>query len=109
MGGLTVHTTAANYQPRARYIYEPAVVNYRPATPRQLAVPMDEGSIDYRPFLRALSEAGFRGSIAYEMCSRLRDGGSLEVLDRYARTFIRYMEELRRNEPALWPAAQAAS
>jgi sugar phosphate isomerase/epimerase len=109
IGGLTVHTTLANYQPRARYIYEPAVVNYRAATPRQLAVPIEEGSIDYRPFLRALAQAGFRGTIAYEMCSRLRDGGTLDVLDSYGRAFVRFAEELRRTEPGLWPAAQAAS
>ncbi|HET8547472.1 MAG TPA: sugar phosphate isomerase/epimerase [Bryobacteraceae bacterium] len=109
MGAITVHTTMANYQPRARWIYEPAVVNYRSATPRQLAVPIDEGSIEFRPFLRALADAGFRGTVAYEMCSRLRDGGTLDVLDSYARRFLRFMEELRRAEPALWPAAQAAS
>jgi sugar phosphate isomerase/epimerase len=106
MGALTVHTTIANYQPRGRYLYEPAVVNYRAATPRQLAVPVDEGSIEYRPFLRALADYGFRGTIAYEMCSRLRDGGSLEVLDSYARRFVAYMEELRETEPTLWPPAQ---
>jgi sugar phosphate isomerase/epimerase len=100
IGSLTVHTTLANYQPRPRYIYEPQVVNYRSATPRQLAVPIDEGSIDYRPFLVALAEAGFRGTVAYEMCSRLRDGGTLAVLDDYARRFLRYMEELRRVDAA---------
>jgi sugar phosphate isomerase/epimerase len=103
IGALTVHTTLANYQPRTRYIYEPQVVNYRSATPRQLAVPIDEGSIAYKPFLRALAQAGFRGTVAYEMCSRLRDGGTIEVLDSYAGRFLRYMEELRRTE------AEAAS
>ena len=109
MGGLTVHTTLANYQPRARYVYEPAVVNYRSATPRQLAVPIDEGSIDYRPFLRALVEAGFTGTVAYEMCSRLRDGGNIDVLDGYARRFMGYMRELMRAEPLLCRAERAAS
>jgi sugar phosphate isomerase/epimerase len=100
IGALTVHTTLANYQPRTRYIYEPQVVNYRSATARQLAVPIDEGSIDYRPFLAALAEQGFRGTVAYEMCSRLRDGGTVEVLDGYARRFLRYMEELRHADAA---------
>jgi sugar phosphate isomerase/epimerase len=56
---------------------------------------MGEGFIDYRGFLAALGEAGFRGSVAYEMCSPLREGGSIEVLDSYARTFLEFMAAVR--------------
>jgi sugar phosphate isomerase/epimerase len=95
MGAMTVHTTIADYQLRPRYLYEPALVNYRAGTPAVQAVRMGEGFIDYRGFLAALGEAGFRGSVAYEMCSPLREGGSIEVLDSYARTFLEFMEAFR--------------
>jgi sugar phosphate isomerase/epimerase len=87
----TVHTTVANYRHRDRYRYLPALVNYERLTPRMQAVPMDEGFIDYAAFFRAIDEAGFRGSVAYEMCSPLRDGGSQSVLDRYAAAFLEFM------------------
>jgi sugar phosphate isomerase/epimerase len=95
MGSLTVHTTIADYQLRPRYIYEPAIVNYRSVTPAVQAVRMGEGFIDYAAFLSALSENGFRGSVAYEMCSPLRDGGSVETLDAYARSFLEYLNRSR--------------
>lgn len=91
---LTVHTTIADYRIRRRYHYEPAVVNYTPATPLAQAVPMGEGVIDYRGFLQALRESGFAGTIAYEMCSPLIGGGSLQALDRYAQAFLDYMAGL---------------
>ncbi len=91
MAPVTAHTTIANYQPRPRYRYEPAVVNYAPQLPYMQAVPMDEGFIDYRAFLGALAEGGFQGTVAYEMCSPLTGGGSMENLDRYARKFLDFM------------------
>jgi sugar phosphate isomerase/epimerase len=91
---LTVHTTIADYQRRARFKYDPALVNYTSQTPYAQAVPMGEGFIDYRSFLEALKEGGFKGSIAYEMCSPLLHGGDLATLDRYARRFLEYMAAL---------------
>ncbi len=92
MAPLTVHTTVADYQRRPRYHYNPSVVNYTPATPLVQAVPMGEGAIDYRAFFARLAAAGFRGSVAYEMCSPLRDGGDIGTLDRYARRFLEFMQ-----------------
>jgi sugar phosphate isomerase/epimerase len=89
----TIHTTVADYQKRPRYKYQPALVNYEPQTPYIQAVPMGEGFIDYKTFFATLREHGFRGSIAYEMCSPLRDGADLATLDRYARRFLDYMRE----------------
>ncbi len=100
MAPLTVHTTIADYQLRPRYRYEPAVVNYAPLAPYVQAVPMGEGFINYRGFLNALRESGFEGSIAYEMCSPLAGGGSLENLDRYARRFLKFMAQFRGSETA---------
>jgi sugar phosphate isomerase/epimerase len=92
MAPLTVHTTIADYQLRPRYRYHPTVVNYTAETPLVQAVPMGQGAIDYRRFLGALREGGFRGSIAYEMCSPLLTGGSIESLDGCARTFLDYIK-----------------
>jgi sugar phosphate isomerase/epimerase len=91
MAGITVHTTVANYQPRPRFQYDPAAVSYRALAPRMQAVPIGEGFIDYRTFLRDMQTAGFHGSIAYEMCSPLRGGGELANLDEYARKFVEFM------------------
>ena len=94
MGPLMAHTTIANYQKRPRFRYEPDVVNYTPQTPYVQAVPIDEGFIDYRAFLSALHDAGFRGSVAYEICSPVLGGGGIENLDRYAKGFLRFMDSL---------------
>lgn len=91
---LTVQTTVANYQRRPRYHYNPALVNYAEQKPYVQAVPIEEGFIDYAQFLEALAEGGFQGAVAYEMCSPLLEGGSLEVLDRYARLFVEFLKRL---------------
>jgi sugar phosphate isomerase/epimerase len=52
---------------------------------------MGEGLIDYRGFFQALREVGYRGYVAYEMCSPLRGGGSEANLDRCARQFLQYL------------------
>lgn len=96
MAPVTAHTTIANYQKRPRYRYEPALVNYAAATPYVQACPIDEGFMDYRAFLRALRGGGFRGSVAYEMCSPLLGGGETANLDRYARRFIEFIEAVRQ-------------
>ena len=86
-----VHTTVADYVHRPRYRYQPELVNYVRETDAMGAVPMGEGTIDYKTFFEALKEVGFAGYVAYEMCSRLRGGGSEENLDRCARKFLDYM------------------
>jgi sugar phosphate isomerase/epimerase len=94
MAKITAHTTLANYQLRPRYRYVPALVNYEKLLPSLQAVPIDEGFIDYRAFLTAMAEGGFNGPVAYEMCSPLMGGGSLENLDRCARRFLEFMAKL---------------
>jgi sugar phosphate isomerase/epimerase len=89
---LTVQTTVANYQRRPRYHYNPALVNYSEQMPYVQAVPIEEGFIDYAQFLTTLVAGGFQGAVAYEMCSPLLEGGSLEVLDRYARLFAEFLK-----------------
>jgi sugar phosphate isomerase/epimerase len=91
MAPVTVQTTVADYQLRPRFRYNAEVVNYEPLTPAVQAVPMGEGFLDYAGFFAALREGGFSGAAAYEMCSPLLGGGSLENLDRYARRFLEFM------------------
>ena len=95
MAPITAHTTIANYVKRPRYRYLPELVNYEPLTPAIRAVPIDEGFIDYAAFLGALRDGGFRGSVAYEMCSPLEGGGSMENLDAYARRFVEFLRRFR--------------
>lgn len=94
MAPYTVHTTVADYQLRPRFRYQPAQVHFEPQTPATIAVPMGEGIINYRAFLSALHEGGYRGPVAYEMCSPLRGGGSIENLDRCARRFLDYLSQI---------------
>jgi sugar phosphate isomerase/epimerase len=95
MAPLTAHTTVADYQLRPRYRYNAGVINYERETPYAQAVPMGDGFIDYGAFLRGLTDGGFTGSVAYEMCSPLLGGSSEEVLDSYARRFLEYIESFR--------------
>jgi sugar phosphate isomerase/epimerase len=87
----TVHTTVADYVKRPRYRYQPNLVNYAREADVIRAVPMGDGFIDYRAFFKALIEGGYKGYVAYEMCSPLRGGGSEANLDRCARRFLEYM------------------
>lgn len=89
-----VHTTVADYVRRPRYKYLPQLVNYAPEPDSIRAVPMGEGFIDYASFFKALQQTGYTGAVAYEMCSMLRGGGSLENLDRCAIQFREYMRRL---------------
>jgi sugar phosphate isomerase/epimerase len=94
MAPYTVHTTVADYVRRPRFSYVPQLVNYARETDAIRAVPMGEGFIDYRSFFAALRESGYHGAVAYEMCSPLRGGGSEANLDRCARQFLEYMQQV---------------
>lgn len=94
LGSQIIHTTVADYVRRPRFKYQPQLVNYAEESDAIRAVPMGEGFIDYASFFRALRETGYQGYVAYEMCSMLRGGGSIENLDRYARQFREYMSKL---------------
>src|SRR5438477_411534 len=85
-------TTNADYVRLPRYRYRPDAVNYEPAGPDLVrAVPFGTGFIDYPAFFRGLTDGGFDGVATYEMCSPVRGGGSIENLDRYAATYVRWM------------------
>ena len=94
---FAVHTTVADYILLPRFRYQPELVNFHREADYAQAVPMGEGFIDYKGFLAALRDNGFTGYVAYEMCSPLRDGSSLEVLDRYAQRFREFMRSIGGN------------
>ncbi len=41
-----------------------------------------------------MAASGFKGSVAYEMCSPLLGGGSEENLDRYAKRFLVFLSDV---------------
>lgn len=88
----TVLTTNADYIRVPRHRYQPAFVNYeRQPTDWVRAVPFGTGFIDYTAFFRGLRDGGFDGLAAYEICSPIRSGGSLENLDACARAYLTWM------------------
>ncbi|MFN0196659.1 MAG: sugar phosphate isomerase/epimerase family protein [Planctomycetaceae bacterium] len=90
----TAITTNADYIRLSRYRYRPDVINYDRIQPDAVrAVPFGTGFIDYKAFFSGLKEGGFDGIANYEMCSPIRDGGSVENLDRYASTYVRWMKD----------------
>jgi sugar phosphate isomerase/epimerase len=99
LGSRIVHTTVADYVRRPRFRYESSLVNFLPQPPAVSAVPMGQGIVNYPAFFKALSEVGYNGFAAYEMCSPLRGGGSEDNLDRCARRFLEYMTELSSELP----------
>jgi sugar phosphate isomerase/epimerase len=94
MAPHTICTTNADYVKLPRYHYQPALVNYQPATPDAVrAVPFGTGFIDYEAFFKGLRDGGFDGIATYEMCSPIRGGGSRENLDSCAAGYMKWMKE----------------
>jgi sugar phosphate isomerase/epimerase len=94
MAPVTCHTTVADYQLRPRFRYHAGIVNYEQQAPWVQAVPVGEGFIDYAGFLKAMRAGGYRGPVAYEMCSPLIGGGAVSNLDSYARRFLEFIRTL---------------
>lgn len=92
--GKIAYTTVADYVRLPKYNYNPNLVAYNRSQDMLRAVKMGEGFIDYKTFLHALAASGYDGYVAYEMCSPLRGGGSIENLDSYASHFLKFMSEI---------------
>ncbi len=90
-----VHTTAAQYISVPRYHYLPDIVDYQKIPSVNLEVQMGPGMIDYDSFFNSLKEIGYQGYIAYEICAVTEGGGSIENLDRTAKSFLEYMKKFR--------------
>jgi sugar phosphate isomerase/epimerase len=89
-----VQTTLADYVRLPRYAYLPGLINYRRLDDMVRAVPLGEGFVDLDGFFAGLREGGFDGYVAYEMCSPVRGGGSLENLDRTAAAGLEKIRQL---------------
>ncbi len=89
-----VQTTIADYVRLKRWAYMPGLVNYRPLPAMVRAVPVGQGFIDLASFFKGLREGGFKGPVAYEMCSPLRGGGSEDNLDRTAQESLNQIRAL---------------
>jgi len=90
-----LHTTTADYEKLPRFRYESAQVNYVAQLPENKLVPIGEGYLDYKTFISTLKEIGYQGYIAYEMCAELKGGGSIENLDKAAKTFLEYVKQFK--------------
>ena len=91
MAPWIVHTTAADYERRPRFRYQPQWVQFTQEPAVMRMTPMGEGFIDYRAFFAALAETDYAGYVAFEMCAPMLGGGLEESLDRCARGFLEYM------------------
>jgi sugar phosphate isomerase/epimerase len=89
-----IQTTLADYVRLPRWAYVPGLINYQRLADMVRAVPLGQGFIDLRAFFRGLQEGGFKGHIAYEMCSPLRGGGSEANLDASAAESLRVIRTL---------------
>lgn len=89
-----VQTTLADYIRLPRWAYQPGLVNYKRLDSLVRAVPLGDGFTDLAGFMAGLCEGGFKGYVAYEMCSPLRGGGSAENLDRIARISLEKIQQL---------------
>jgi len=97
-----VHTTVADYASRPHRPYVPMVPPLVDTVREEgiQAVPVGEGIVDYRTFLQTLAGSGYQGTIAYEMCTPLKGGGSEANLDKHATHFLNYMSQLNLQDTA---------
>jgi sugar phosphate isomerase/epimerase len=94
MAPLAAQTTVADYERFSRFRYREGLIGYEQAPDACRAVPMGRGWIDYEAFFRGLAAGGFAGPVAYEMCSPLRGGGSMQNLDDAARESLQAIRRL---------------
>jgi len=90
-----VNTIVADYVIHPRYTYINELTNYKEEQPVMRAVPVGQGIIDYKNWMKALKEIGYQEWVVYEMCEVLDGGGSEENLDRTAKIFLEYMNQFK--------------
>jgi sugar phosphate isomerase/epimerase len=97
MKPFIVNTIAAQYrrQPRFQYVHELTNYERREDVLRATSMLDPEGIIDYKAFIGALKEIGYRGWFVYEMCEVLNGGGSIENLDKTAKDFLKFVAQCR--------------
>lgn len=92
--GMIVHTHLTDYIRREKYKYVSETVTFAPNGIEMISVPIGQGNIDYKAFIAALHEAGYEGSLSYEMCSPLVGGGSESNLDRSALESLAHVKQI---------------
>jgi len=95
-GGLIAHSHLTDFLRRTKYRYLPATVTFEESGTEMVGVPPGEGPTDFREFVGALKDVGYKGWLAYEMCSPLVGGGAEANLDRCAKQTLEYMRGLLR-------------
>jgi sugar phosphate isomerase/epimerase len=93
MKPFIVNTIVADYVIHPRFTYVNNLTNYQFEQPVMRAVPVGQGIIDYKNWMKTLKEIGYQGWIVYEMCEVLDGGGSIENLDKTAKIFLEYMKQ----------------
>lgn len=91
---LIVHTHLTDFVRRDKFKYVPETVTFEPNGLEMISVPIGKGGIDFKEFVDALQEVGYKGTLSYEMCSPLVGGGSEANLDRTAKESLEYVKQL---------------
>jgi sugar phosphate isomerase/epimerase len=60
------------------------------------AVPLGEGVVDLKGFVKKLKEVGYDGYLSYEICGPVRGGGGEENLDKFSKEALKYMRGLTK-------------
>lgn len=94
MAPAMAQTTIADYIKLKRFAYMPGLINYRSLPEMVMAVPAGDGFVDLKSFFTGLKEGGFKGYVAYEMCSPLRGGGEEKNLDATATKSLTMIKQL---------------
>jgi sugar phosphate isomerase/epimerase len=97
MKPFLVNTIAAQYRRHPRFHYVHELTNYvrQEDVIRATSMLDPEGIIDYKAFIGALKEIGYRGWFVYEMCEVLNGGGSIENLDKTAKDFLKFCAQCK--------------
>lgn len=97
MRPFIVNTIAAQYRRLPRFQYVHDLTNYvrQEDVLRATSMLDPAGVIDYKVFLDALKEIGYRGYLVYEMCEVLDGGGTIDNLDKTARDFLKFTTQYK--------------
>jgi len=92
VGNLLVHSHTGDL------VYELGPLEKAPGGFRKIytvkAVPMGEGDVDYKTFIKSLQEIGYEGFLSYEICGPILGGGREENLDRCVKKALEYTRSL---------------
>lgn len=94
VGNLMVHSHTGDLLSQPRSL-EHTTGGFR-KTYSANAVPMGEGNVDYKTFIKSLREINYEGFLSYEICSPILGGGTEKNLDRCVKKALEYTRSLLR-------------